>query len=215
MKVIIVGYGRMGQELSESLIRKNHQVSIIDIDDSVIPEDQRKYFIHGVGFDKEVLEKAEVDKVDALVACTSSDEVNALVARIAKQYYRVPQVVARLYEPKRASIYNMLDIKTISTTEWGIHQAMNLLEYSRLESVLTLGDGDLEIMKIRVPALLEGKELQSISAPGIKPVGLERQNKVIIPNVKMALHKGDILYLACEQSEISKLEAILGGGVSL
>ena len=121
MKVIVVGLGRMGTGLSLNLAKKGHQVIVIDKDSEALDSLGKNFNgerVEGLGFDKDILNKAKIDRVDAVVACTDSDEVNAVIARMAKNIYRVPKVIARLYDPKKADIYRRLGIQTISTTTW-------------------------------------------------------------------------------------------------
>jgi trk system potassium uptake protein TrkA len=129
MKVIIVGLGRMGTGLSLSLAKKGHQVTVIDNNPEsfdALGKDFTGTKIVGFGFDRDVLIEAKIDKVDAVVSCTESDEINAVIARIAKNAYRVPRVIARLYDSRKAEIYRRLGIQTLSTTSWGIERASEI-----------------------------------------------------------------------------------------
>ena len=98
MKIIIVGCGRMGTELIHTLSQDNNDIIAIDTDASVLkrlPEYDNVTYMVGVGFDKEVLENADINHADAVVSCTDSDETNALIGRIARNLYAVPKVIAR------------------------------------------------------------------------------------------------------------------------
>lgn len=213
MKVIIIGCGRMGIELAQQLNKQNHDIIMIDSDPAAFIKLGDSLDITrkvGVGFDREVLESVGIDRVDALVACTSSDESNAVIARVARNVYRVPQVIARLYDPQKATIYDMLGIQTISTTDWGIRRAMKLLEYSQMDSVLSIGNSDIEIVKVTVPELMVGKNIQNINSADVRVVSIQRNNKAIIPSSGALLERNDILYIAVEHSAVTRLHTVLG-----
>lgn len=213
MKIIIVGYGRMGSGLASKLLKQNHKVTVIDNRVEVINSIDEKNItaVKGIGFDKDVLELANIEKADTLVACTNSDETNALVARIAKNIYKVPNVIARLYDPEKADIYNALGIRSISTTSWGIARASEIINYSRLDSVMSLGSGTMDIVKIDVPIRLDGHIIDEITVIGeIQPVGIYRDNKAHIPTMGFVLQQHDILYVSVISSALKKLKQMTG-----
>jgi trk system potassium uptake protein TrkA len=114
MKDIIVGCSHMGAGLAMNLQAKGHKVTIIDMQEDAfkkLPSAFHGQTIVGFGIDKEVLERANISMADAVVTCTESDETNALLARIAKNEYRVPRVIARIYNPRKAAIYHSLGFK--------------------------------------------------------------------------------------------------------
>jgi len=213
MRVIVVGCGRMGTGLSLNLVKRGHQVTVIDSDPEAfktLGKDFPGSKIVGIGFDRDVLKEARIDQVDALVACTSSDEANAVIARIAKNIYRVPRVVARLYEPIKADIYHRLGIQTISTTAWGIERATEMLTYSQLDSVYEMGNGNINLVRIGVPALLVGHTVNEITVVGeIQVVAISRNNKTFIPTYGTIFEVEDILYISVINSAIDKLKSML------
>ena len=214
MKVIVVGLGRMGIGLTLNLLKKGHTVTAIDSDPEAF-EDLGKNFsgkkVVGIGFDKEVLEKAGIGKVDAVVSCTASDEANAVIARISKNIYHVPRVVARLYDARKAEIYHRIGIQTISTTTWGIERATEFITYNHLDSVYEMGNGSVNIVRIEAPALLIGHQVKEISALGeIQVVSINRGSKTFIPTLGTKLESEDILYLSIISSATSKLKSMLG-----
>ncbi len=213
MKVIIVGIGRMGAGLSLNLIKKGHQVTVIDSNPEAFNElgsDFKGTKVVGFGFDRDILNEAKIDKVDAVVSCTKSDEINAVIARIAKNIYRVPRVIARLYDPQKAEIYHRLGIQTISTTVWGIERASELLTYNQLDSVYEIGNGNVNLIRIEIPSLMVGHNVNEITHIGeIQVVSISRSNKTLIPTLGTILEAGDILYIAVMISATGKLKAML------
>ncbi|MDF2942873.1 MAG: TrkA family potassium uptake protein [Herbinix sp.] len=214
MKVIIVGLGRMGTGLSLNLMKKGHQVTVIDTNPEafdLLGKDFTGNKIVGFGFDRDVLNKARIDQVDAVVACTESDEINAVIARVAKNIYRVPRVIARLYDSRKAEIYRRLGIQTISTTSWGIERASEILTYSQLDSVYEMGNGSVNLVRIEVPPLLVGHTVNEITVIGeINVVSISRNNKTFIATLGTILEADDILYLSVNYTATDKLKAMFG-----
>ncbi|MEL7610214.1 MAG: TrkA family potassium uptake protein [Bacillota bacterium] len=214
MKMIIVGCGLIGSGLAQQLSRSGHTVTVIDSDPEAFKKlgpSFRGETIEGIGFDKEVLLRAKVDRVDALAAVTSSDEANAVVARLAREVYRVPKVVARMYNKQKAEIYKRLGVETISSTTWGIKRAAELLCYSPLNSVLSLGEGDADIVEMLVPSLLIGHRVQELTAMGeIHVVAITRANKTFLPTLGTTFEKDDLVYLAVATASIGRLKRLLG-----
>ncbi len=126
MHVIVVGCGRVGSGLAVELDRDGHSVAIIDKNQDAfrkyLPADWRGRAVHGFGFDRDHLEEAGVREAGALAAVTSGDNSNILAARIARETYEIPRVVARIYDPRRAVIYQRLGIPTVATVTWTIDQ---------------------------------------------------------------------------------------------
>jgi len=213
MKVIVVGLGRMGVGLSLSLAKKGHKVTVIDSNPEAfdkLGKDFQGLKVVGFGFDRDVLTKANIDKVDAVVSCTESDEINAVIARVARNIYRVPHVVARLYDSRKAEIYHRLGIQTISTTTWGIERATELLSYNRLDSVYEIGNGNVNLIRIEVPSLLVGHTVNELTVLGeIQVISISRYNKTFIPTLGTIFEADDALYISVIASATNKLKSML------
>lgn len=214
MKVIIVGCGKLGSGLAQNLMRKGQSVTVIDINPEAFDLLGKNFTgetIVGVGFDREVLDKAQIRLVDAVVACTNSDETNALIGRISRNIFKVPRVISRLYDPRKAEIYHTLGIQTISATTWGIHRATEMLSYDQLDSLLTIGDNNVELIRIETPALLIGKTVNELTVFGeIHVVAISRENMTFLPTLGTAFQKYDVIYIAVLASSENKLKTLLG-----
>ena len=197
-----------------SLISKGHTVTVIDIDPAafqLLGQNFTGKTILGIGFDREILEKAQIHIADAVIACSKSDDANALIGRIARNIYKVPHVISRLYDPRRAEIYRTLGIQTISTTTWGVLRAIEMLSYSGLDSVLTIGDSNVEVIRIDVPPLLIGRTVNELTAVGeIQVVAVSRGNKSFLPTLGTVLQQNDIVYISVLASSAKRLQALLG-----
>ena len=140
MNVIVMGCGRVGEQLALLLDAEGHQVTTIDYDSSALarlgsPYKGRK--VKGVGFDRDILVEAGIEQADAFAATSSSDNANIVAARIARHIFYVPRVVARLYDPRRAEIYKRLGLLTISSTNLGAERIRDLLSHAELEPITT------------------------------------------------------------------------------
>ena len=127
--VIVVGCGRVGSGLAISLSAEGHSVSVIDKNSRAFRrlKEWNGPCIVGSGFDRDDLEKAGALEADALAAVTSGDNTNILTVRIARETYKIPNVVARIYDPRRAEIYQRLGIPTVATVTWTIDQVRRRL----------------------------------------------------------------------------------------
>jgi trk system potassium uptake protein len=212
MKVIVVGCGKLGSGLAQSLEKKGHSVTIIDIDQEsfkMLSPDFKGKKIEGIGFDKEILEKAGISTADAIVASSKSDDANALIGRISRNIYKVPKVISRLYDPRRAEIYRSLGIQTISTTDWGVHQAMAMLSYNQLDSLVDMGE--VELIRIETPALLEDRIVNDLTVVGeIEVIAISRDNKTFIPTRGTVFKKDDVIFVSVLKTSSGKLEKLLG-----
>ncbi len=212
MKIIIVGCGRVGSALTLDLSLRGHQVTVIDNDplafESLGPAFKGEKVV-GVGFDREILIKAGIQKADALAAVTVSDEANVVAARIAKQVFRVPRVAARVYDPRKAEIYRRLGISTISPVAVGSARLAELLSYTNLDTKLSLGSGEVEIVEVEVPNSLAGRLVSDVDVPAeVRVISLTRSGKTIIPNVKTSFQPGDLLYLAVMEDHRDRVAAL-------
>ena len=214
MKMIIVGCGRMGAGLAETLSHNGHQVTVIDHDPAAfarLPSSFNGETIVGVGFDRDILIKAGIERADGLAAVTTSDEANAVIARIASIIFRVPKVVARLYDQRKAEIYKRLGIQTIDPATWGITRVYDLLCYSQLGTVVSFGSGDVDVVEVEVPALLVGRTVRELTAPGEFIVtAITRNNKTFLPTLGTEFQKRDLLNISVAVTSSAHLKTLLG-----
>lgn len=169
MKIIIVGCGRTGALLANSLIEQKNQVVVIDQDPTSfvrLAPGFRGRTIEGIGFDQDVLMRAGLGEADAVAAVTNDEKVNLMVATIAKQYAHVPRVVARLFEPELLPLYESLGVPAVSSVSWRVYRIEQLLCQTALNITGTLGNGEVVQITLNVTAALEGRTLAELTAPG-------------------------------------------------
>ncbi len=131
--------------------------------------------LHGSGFDRDVLQKAEASQADALAAVTSGDNTNILCARIARDNYHIKNVVARIYDPQRAEIYMKLGIPTVATSLWTTQQVKRWMLPSDESVEWTDGAGSMHLVERIVPDHLAGRRLEEFSLSArVRVVGLIR-----------------------------------------
>lgn len=217
MKVVVVGCGRVGSRLALDLARERNQVAVIDRNPLAFRRLGSTFpglKIQGVGFDRLVLQEAGVPNADALAAVTNGDNTNYVVASVARRYYRVPKVVARIYDPTRADIYRRLGIPTISSTVWGANRLKELLVGTYLTPVLSIASGDASVYELDLPGLLEGTAVADLDVPGeITVSAIVRAGRAIIPRRGTRFERGDVLQITALSSSFHKLERLLGGEV--
>ena len=214
MKIIIIGCGRVGSGLALSLSHRGHTVTVIDKDPLALEGLSSAFqgrIMHGSAFDRDVLLTAEIELADGLAAVTGNDEVNFVSARLAKQIFHVPRVVARLYDPRKAEIYRRLGLQTINPITWGIHRLAELLSFSHLDSILSLGSGEVDIVETEAPLLLAGRTVNELTLAGeIQVAAITRGGKTFLPTLGTVLQEGDIVHLVVLASSADRLKKLLG-----
>ncbi len=214
MKILIIGCGRMGAGLARALALRDHSITVIDRDPASFaylgPAFQGQTIV-GVGFDRDVLLQAGIERADGLAAVTASDEANIVTARLANQVFRVPRVVARLYDPGKAEIYNRLGLQTISPVTWGIDRIADLLVYSPLDSLYSIGNGSIDLIEFEVPLPWVNRTVKEISIPGeTVAAAVSRGTQTFIPGPGTVFQPGDLLHLVVLSSAVDRLKEMLG-----
>lgn len=213
MQIIIMGCGRVGSTLSVLLSENGHQVTVIDHDANAITrlgDTFKGRVVQGIGFDRDVLTQAKIETADAFVAASSSDNANIVAARIARNIFRVPRVVARLYDPRRAEIYQRLGLLTISSTDLGVKRIYELLTHANLDPTQTFGRGEVSIVNIEAPPSLAGRTIADINIPGeLMVISITRNDQSFIPVSGTEIHANDLLHIGVHISAMPRLEALL------
>ena len=213
MHVIIMGCGRVGSQLSNELVDDGHEVTVIDKNGEAFfryPPGEKAKTVTGLGFDRDVLEEAGIKEADAFVAVSSGDNSNIVSARVALETYHVPRVIARIYDPRRADIYERLNIPTVATTKWGVKQIQLMLFHDRQEIRESLGGGDL--LRVRVPVAdhLIGKAATSLNVAGqILVAEVARGGGGFLPTDETTLQAGDYLIVMLTRDGMDSLDAML------
>ena len=168
----------MGSELTIQLGKAGHDVTIVDKRPTAfdrLPPGFEARTLVGLGFDRELLVEAGVKEADAFISVTNGDNSNIVSARVAREYFHVPKVIARIYDPRRAEIYERLNIPTVATTTWGVKQILLMLSHEREEIKESLAGGDLFRMRLEIAPHLVGKPVRALNVEGkILVAGVDR-----------------------------------------
>ena len=185
MHIVIVGCGRVGSGLAVDLLKSGHSVTIIDKTSTSfrrLPEGFSGEKIVGFGFDIDVLNRAGAERAFALAAVTSGDNSNILTARIARENFNIKNVVARIYDPRRAEIYQRLGIPTVATVSWTIDQVHRRLFPDSFTDEWTDATGSVRLIERMIDAKLSGAILKDFEITGVsKIVMVMRGKESIIP----------------------------------
>jgi trk system potassium uptake protein TrkA len=213
MRVLIMGCGRVGSELSIGLVKDRHDVVVIDKNPQAFikyPPGSGARQVVGLGFDRDVLVDAGIKEADGFIAVSSGDNSNIVSARVALEHFHVPKVIARIYDPRRAEIYERLNIPTVATTKWGVKQIQLMLFHDRKELRETIAGGDLVRMRVPVPSHLVGKKAVSLNVAGkLMVVGISRGGGGLIPTDDSTLQQGDYLAVIMAKDGMELLDEVL------
>lgn len=213
MRFIVVGCGRTGATLAQSLCRKGHTVAVIDKDENAFSRlgpGFRGRTYEGLAFDHDVLVRAGIQEAEGLAALTNDEAANMIVCRIAKQVFHVPHVVARLYEPERASLYQAMGVATVSSVTWRVLRLEQLLCQPTLSVVGTLGNGEVQVVEVQVAEGLVGRVVKEFIHPGqTTDVALLHGGAASLPTMDTRLGEGDRLRLAVVSGYLDEFTAWL------
>lgn len=209
MHVVIAGCGRVGSELAGNLERLDHTVTVVDKTPKAF-ERLRAGFkgqkVVGFVFDRDVLEEAGIKEAIAFASVTNGDNSNIVSARMAREHYRVPQVVARIYDPRRAQIYQRLGIQTVATVRWTTDQILRHLMPEDAPVEYTIDNGEVVITAVPAPSDVVGTPATELDLEGQRRLlAVSRFGVPRIPRRDLAIQDGDILHVAVLRDDASRL----------
>lgn len=214
MYTIIMGCGRVGSQLAKRFVLEGHEVAVIDKDPAAFKRLGKTFkgkMIEGIGFDEETLKKAEIEKADAFIAVTNGDNHNIVGAVTARNRFRVPKVVARIYDPMREKLYQHLGVQTISSTGWAANKIKDLVLHVELVRHMSFGNGEVDLVEGEIPPPLAGKKVADLTIPGeIKVVAIVRFGKAFIPTAGTVFQEKDGVQVAVANASIPRLKKMLG-----
>ncbi|HVL64695.1 MAG TPA: TrkA family potassium uptake protein [Actinomycetota bacterium] len=213
MHVVIAGCGRVGSALAANLQRLGHSVAIIDKNAKAF-ERLRPGFegraVVGFAFDRDVLEECGIEDATAFASVTNGDNSNIVSARVAKEHFRVQHVVARIYDPRRAQIYQRLGIQTVATVRWTTDQMLRSILPDEVPVEYTVDNGEVVVTAIQAPDELVGRAAASIDLEGRRRiVAVSRFGVPRIPTKDLAVQEGDILHISVVRGDVPELKEAL------
>jgi trk system potassium uptake protein TrkA len=213
MRVVIIGCGRVGAGLATGLAGAGDQVAVVDKDPKAferLGEDFAGQTVEGIGFDRDVLERAGVARADALVAVTSGDNSNVVAARVARDAYRVPRVIARIHDPRRAALYEELGIVTVSSTDWAMRKVRDYLEHRTLKEETSFGRGEVSLLRLELPQHLVDRSVADLEdGGGLRVVSITRRGGAFVPDLTTVLVEGDVVRVSVAADARDRLDALL------
>jgi trk system potassium uptake protein TrkA len=214
--VVVVGCGRVGSGLAVLLSKEGHSVAVLDRSPRAFRrlKDWDGPCIVGSGFDRDDLEKAGANEAGALAAVTSGDNTNILTVRIARETYMIPHVVARIYDPRRAEIYQRLGIPTVATVTWTIDQVRRRLLPEETTGDWSDASGRLTLLDRSLPDAWAGRPLRDIEVPArVALVAVTRGGTPRLDARELVGQEGDVLHLAVIDDARKELDWALSGNV--
>jgi trk system potassium uptake protein TrkA len=210
--IVILGCGRVGSLLATNLDQQGHSVAIIDQEASAFRKLSPNFTgitVKGVGFDRETLESAGIIRAHAFAAVSSGDNTNILGARVARETYGVDHVIARIYDPKRASVYQRLGIPTVATVSWTVTEIMKAVLPTGATEEFTDPTGTVTLAEVPLHELWFGRNASELEeATGARIAFVTRYGAAVLPTKTLVLQQDDSLHLLFSPGERARIEGI-------
>ncbi len=211
-----MGCGRVGSTLARSLEDRNHTVSVIDSE----PDAFRRLGpgfngdkVPGIGFDQEVLEKAGIRRADAFAAVSSGDNSNIIAARVARETFGIQQVVARIYDPGRAEVYQRLGITTVATVRWTADQVLRRILPAGAEPDFRDPSGTIRVDHLPVTEAWVGSSVERLQEQArCRVAWIDRLGEGVLPNRDSVIQEGDMLHLVVREDTAELTYEVFGRG---
>jgi trk system potassium uptake protein TrkA len=211
--IVIMGCGRVGSSLARSLEKRGHTVAVIDLDVNAfrrLGPDFAGRTVKGVGFDREVLLEAGIQQADGFAAVSNGDNSNILSARVVRETFNVDNVVARIYDPGRAEVYERLGIPTVATVRWTSDQVLRRLLPAGSEPLWRDPSGTVRMIEVHVDRSWVGRSVGDIEqATGARVPFLFRLGNGLVPRHSTIFQDGDLVYAAVEDARLAEVEDVL------
>jgi trk system potassium uptake protein len=212
--VVIMGCGRVGTTIATSLEAADHSVAIVDQDATAfrrLPQEFKGKQVIGMGFDRDTLVEAGIEQASAFAAVSSGDNSNIIAARVARETFGVENVVARIYDPRRAEVYSRLGIPTVATVRWTADSMLRRLIPDGGHSEWADPTGHIVLCELAYDIGWVGSSVGQIqeAIEGTRVAFLTRYGEAVLPTRSSALQDGDQLHVLVVRSDIERVETIL------
>ncbi|QKW19605.1 TrkA family potassium uptake protein [Kitasatospora sp. NA04385] len=211
MHIVIMGCGRVGSALARALEKQGHSVAVIDQDPTAFRRlgagfNGRR--VTGVGFDQDTLKEAGIEEAGAFAAVSSGDNSNIIAARVARENFGVEHVAARIYDPRRAEVYQRLGIPTVATVRWTADQMLRRLLPSGAEPVWQDPSGSVQLAEVAFAPSWIGHRLSELEeAAGVRVAFVTRVGEGTLPTPQMVVQEGDLVHVMLRRNELTAVEA--------
>ncbi len=215
MHLVVVGCGRSGAAVAARLRSEGEAVSVIDVRADArahLPDNFSGEFIVGDALHRSVLDAARTSQADALVALSSNDSANIVVARVARDTYRVPHVLGRLHNLEWYPISSQLGLQMVTTVQMTVDRVHRLLRHRRLDPEVVFGNGESLLVRSTLPAYLTGRRVGEFNVEGeIQVVEITRGGHSLLPGGSSTLREGDLVSFIVASRALERLHGFLGG----
>ncbi|HEV2240670.1 MAG TPA: TrkA family potassium uptake protein [Streptosporangiaceae bacterium] len=209
MHIVIMGCGRVGSTIAHILEDQDHSVAVIDQD----PDAFRKLTasfkgskITGIGFDRDVLIEAGIEHADAFAAVSSGDNSNVISARVVRESFGIERVVARIYDPRRAEVYQRLGIPTVATVRWTADQMLRKLLPEGAESLWRDPTGAIVLAEVAYSDHWLGEKVTALEESARARIAfIARLGEAMIPSPSTVLQEGDVLHVVAEDRDLERI----------
>ncbi|MGE0881638.1 MAG: TrkA family potassium uptake protein [Acidimicrobiia bacterium] len=221
MHVVVVGCGRVGSSLAGGLSAAGHSVAIVDRRSesfSRLPVSFTGRTVTGIGFDRDRLKEAGIETADAVAAVTNGDNSNILIARTARETFGIERVVARIYDPRRAAIYQRLGIPTVATVTWATERVMRRIVPDEPAVEWIDPSAKVSLVERHVPAAWAGHHVNELDEQGLcRAAAITRLGVSQVPGPDFVLQEGDVVYAMVTGDALAEFDRKLsaahpGGG---
>jgi len=211
-----MGCGRVGSSLAGGLERQGHEVAVIDRDPKAfrrLNADFRGEQVCGIGFHRDVLRRAGVEQASAFAAVSSGDNSNIIAARVARENFGVENVCARIYDPRRAEIYQRLGIPTVATVRWTADQMLRRLLPTGSTELWRDPSGQLALVEVHTtPAWMGHRVARLEEAAGQRVAYLTRLGEAVLPASDTVLQDGDLVQVMVHPADVARVEEAFAKG---
>jgi trk system potassium uptake protein TrkA len=209
--IVIMGCGRVGSTLAHILEDRGSSVAIIDRD----PEAFRKLRssfkgekITGLGFDRSVLAQAGTDRAEAFAAVSSGDNSNIISARVAREVFGVQRVAARIYDPRRAEVYERLGIPTVATVRWTADHMLRKVLPEGAEPLWRDPTGKIVLAEVTFSPHWIGEQVKAVEASTATRIAfVDRLGQAFVPEAGTVLQEGDVIHVVAREDEMDRIAA--------
>ncbi len=211
MHIVIMGCGRVGSTLAHILEDRDNTVAVIDRDPEAFRRLRSSFKgdrVTGVGFDRAVLTQAGIERADAFAAVSSGDNSNIIAARVARETFGVQRVAARIYDPRRAEVYERLGIPTVATVRWTADQMLRKLLPEGGEALWRDPTGKIVLAEVAFSPAWIGEQVKSLEASTMTRVAfIDRLGQAFVSEPGAVLQEGDVLHVVAKESDLDRIAA--------
>ncbi|GAA1922914.1 TrkA family potassium uptake protein [Streptomyces sodiiphilus] len=211
MHIVIMGCGRVGAALAQTLEERGHSIAVIDQDPTAFRRLGSRFGgrrVTGRGFDRDTLEEAGLAEAGAFAAVSSGDNSNIIAARVAREVFGVENVTARIYDPRRAEVYERLGIPTVATVRWTADQMLRRLLPAGAEPLWRDPSGGVQLSEVHVsPAWVGHRVSRFQERTGVRVAFLTRLGEAMLPTSRTVLQEGDLVHVMMHSDQEAEVEA--------